>query len=94
MGTDKGFATPQILEVVLAFEVGKAESHLLGLPCARRCWEAFPIVNLTWEVLGCQDSRQCHHDKFNIGNRHAGPLSLFGASSIITMNWGMPSACT
>jgi hypothetical protein len=30
-----------------------------------------------WEVLGCKDSHQCHHDKFNAGNRHVSPLSLF-----------------
>ncbi len=38
----------------------------------------FPIVDLMWEVLGCQDSHQCHHDKFNIGNRYASPICLFG----------------
>jgi hypothetical protein len=30
-----------------------------------------------WEVLDCKDSCRCHHDKFDVGNRHAGPLSLF-----------------
>jgi hypothetical protein len=28
-------------------------------------------------VLGCKDSRQCHHDKFNVGDRHAVLFSLF-----------------
>jgi hypothetical protein len=78
MGTAKGFTTPQSLELALALEVGKAESHLPGWPRARCGQEAFPIVNLMWEVLGCQDSLQCHHDKFNVGNRHSSPLSLFG----------------
>ncbi len=77
MGTTKGFTTPKNLELALALEVRKAESHLLGLPCARLSWEAFPIVGLMWEVLGCQDSCQSHHDKFNVNNRHASPLSLF-----------------
>jgi hypothetical protein len=27
-------------------------------------------------VLGCKDSRQCHHDKFDVGNRHTSPLGL------------------
>ncbi len=34
-------------------------------------WEDFPIINLTWEVLGCKDSRQGHHDNFDVGNMHA-----------------------
>ncbi len=61
---------------MLALEVGKAESHLPGWTCARRSHEAFPIVDLTWEVLDCQDSRQCHHDKFDVGNRHSSLFSL------------------
>jgi hypothetical protein len=65
------------LELALALEVGKAESHLPGLLCARCVREAFPIVDLTWEVLGCQDRCQCHHDKFDVGNRHASLFSLF-----------------
>ncbi len=77
MGTAEGFATPQSLELVLALEVGTAESHLPGLPRKRRSQEAFPIVDLTWEVLGCKDSRQCHHDKFDVGDRHASLFSLF-----------------
>ncbi len=77
MGTAEGFATPQSLELALALKVGKAESHLPGLSCTRRGWEAFPIVDLMWEVLGCKDSHRCHHDKFNVGNRHASPFSLF-----------------
>jgi hypothetical protein len=93
VGTAEGFATPQSLELALVLEMGKAESHLPGLPHARRSREAFPIVNLTWEVLSCHDSRRCHHDKFDVSNRHANPFSLFLASSIMTMNWGMPSAC-
>jgi hypothetical protein len=76
-GTTKGFATPQSLELALVLEVGKAESHLPSLPHARRNREAFPIANLTWEVLGCQDSHRCHHDKFDVGDRHANPFSLF-----------------
>ncbi len=77
MGTAEGFATPQSLKLALALEVGKAESHLPGWPSARRSREAFPIVNLTWEVMGCQDSHQCHHDKFGVGNRYSSPFSLF-----------------
>ncbi len=77
MGTTKGFATPQSLELALALEVGKAESHLPGLPCTRRSWEAFPILDLTWEVLGCKDSCQCHHDRFDVGDKHASLFSLF-----------------
>ena len=34
VGTVEGFATPQSLELVLALEGGKAESHLPGLPRA------------------------------------------------------------
>ncbi len=30
-----------------------------------------------WEVLGCQDSCQCHHDKFDVNDRHASPFCLF-----------------
>jgi hypothetical protein len=77
VGTAKVFACPQSLELALALQVGKAECHLPSLPRTGRGREAFPIVNLTWEVLGCKDSRQCHHDKFDISDRHAGPLSLF-----------------
>jgi hypothetical protein len=62
---------------MLALEVGKAESYLPGLPCARCGWEAFLIVDLTREVLGCQDSCQRHHDKFDVSDRHASPFSLF-----------------
>jgi hypothetical protein len=39
--------------------------------------EAFPIIDLTWEVLGCKDSHRYHHDKSDVGNRQTGPLSLF-----------------
>jgi hypothetical protein len=67
---------------LLALEMVKAESHLPGLPRARHGREAFPIVNLTWEVLCCQDSRQCHHDKFDVGNRHAGPFSMMLVDTI------------
>jgi hypothetical protein len=28
-------------------------------------------------VLGCKDSRQCHHDNFDVGNRHASLFGLF-----------------
>jgi hypothetical protein len=77
VGTAKGFTTPQSLELILVLQVGKAEYHLLGLPHTRRGLWAFPIVNLTWKVLGCKDSRQCHHDEFVVGDKHAGPLSLF-----------------
>jgi hypothetical protein len=92
VGTAKGFATPQSLELALALEVGKMESHLPGLPSTRRGWEAFSIVNVMWEVLGCKDSRQCHHDKFDIGDRHASPFSLFLGILHHDNNWGMPSA--
>jgi hypothetical protein len=83
-GTAKGFAIPQSLELALTLQVGKAESHFPGWPHARCGREALSIVNLTWEVLGCQDNRQCHHDKFNAGNRHGIPANLyfFLASSI------------
>ncbi len=47
MGTAKGFATPRSLELALALEMGKAESHLPGLLHARHGREAFPIVDLT-----------------------------------------------
>jgi hypothetical protein len=78
VGTAEGFVTQQSLELALALEVGKAESHLPGLPHARHGQEAFPIINLMWEVLSCQDSCRCHHDKSNVGNRHAGLFGLFG----------------
>ncbi len=77
MGTAVGFTTPQSLELALVLEVGKAEGHLPGLPHASCTRKAFPIIELMWEVLSCQDSRQCHHDKFDVGNRHASPFSLF-----------------
>jgi hypothetical protein len=77
VGTTKGFAAPKSFDLVLALEKGKAESHLPGLPRMRPGWEAFPIIDFMWEVMGCKDSCQCHHDKFDIGDRHAGPLSLF-----------------
>ncbi len=92
-GHRQGVCHPRSLELALALEVGKAESHLPGLPRARCGREAFPIVDLMWDVLSCQDSRRCHHDKFNVGNRHASPFSLFWAFSIMTMNWGIPSTC-
>ena len=40
-------------------------------------WEAFPLIYLTWEMLGCKDRRQGHHHKFDIGNGHARPFRLF-----------------
>jgi hypothetical protein len=93
MGTAEGFSTPQSLELALVLEVGKAESHLPALPCVIRGREAFPIVDLTWEVLGCQDSCQCHHDYLTLAIGMPACLAFFWASSIMTMNWGMPSAC-
>jgi hypothetical protein len=77
VGTAKGFATPQSLELALVLQVGKAECHLPSWPRTGQGQEAFPIINLMWEVLGSKDSHQCHHDKFDFGNRHAGPLNLF-----------------
>ncbi len=77
MGTAKWFGTPQSLELALGLEVGKVESHLQDLPHARRGWEAFLIVNLTWEMLGSQDSRRCHHDKFDVGDGMPAHLAFF-----------------
>ncbi len=62
---------------MLALQVGKAKCPLLSLPSTGLGWEAFPIIKLAWEVLGCKDSRQGHHDNFNVGNRHAGLHCLF-----------------
>jgi hypothetical protein len=75
--TAKEFASPLSLELALALQVGKAECHLPSLPSMGLGWEAFSIINLAWEVLGCKDSHRGHHDKFDIGDSHAGPLSLF-----------------
>ncbi len=61
----------------MALQVGKAEYHLPSLPSTRLGWEAFPIFNLMWEVLGCKDSHQGHPDKFDVGNRHAGLPCFF-----------------
>ncbi len=72
MGSAEGFAPPCSLELALALQVGKAECHLLSLPSAGLGQETLPIINLAWEVLGCKDSRQGHHDKFDVSNRHAG----------------------
>jgi hypothetical protein len=58
VGTVKGFASPQSLELVLALQVGQAKCHLPSLPRTGRDREAFLIINLLWEVLGCKDSRQ------------------------------------
>jgi hypothetical protein len=58
MGTTEGFAFPQSLKLALVLQVGKAEYHLPSLPrmgCGR---EAFPIIDLMWEGLGCKDSHQ------------------------------------
>jgi hypothetical protein len=65
------------LELALALEVGKAECHLPSSPHTGHGREAFPIINLMWEVLGYKDSHQSHYDKLNNGNRHAGLRSLF-----------------
>jgi hypothetical protein len=76
-GHPEGFATPRSLELALELQVGKAECHLPSWPCTGQGREAFPIIDLTWEVLGSNNSHQCHHDKGNIGDRHAGPRCLF-----------------
>jgi hypothetical protein len=58
-------------------QVSKAECHLSSLLSTGLGWEAFPIINLAREVLGCKDRYQGHHDKFDIRDRHAGPRCLF-----------------
>jgi hypothetical protein len=73
----RGLPPPKSLKLALVLQVGKAESHLPSLPHMGCGHEAFLIINLAWEVLGCKDSRQCHHDKFDVGNRHANMRSLF-----------------
>ncbi len=52
------------------------EGNLLGSPRAVDGQEALPIIHLSREVLGCNDSSQGHHHKFDIGNGHASPLCL------------------
>jgi hypothetical protein len=42
------------------------------MPSTGLGWETFPIINLAWEMLGHKNSRQSHHYKFNVSNRHAG----------------------
>jgi hypothetical protein len=58
-------------------QVGNVECHFLSLPSTGLGWEVVPIINLLWEVLGCKDSLQGHHYKFDAGNRHASPCRLF-----------------
>jgi hypothetical protein len=82
------------LELALAFEVGEMECNLPSLPGTVYGWEAFPIIYLAREMLGREDSRRGHHHEFDISDGHARPFRLFLASSIMTINWGMPSACT
>jgi hypothetical protein len=78
----------------MAFEVGETEGNLPRSPGMVYGWEAFPIIYLAREMLGREDCRQGHHHEFDIGDGHARPFCLFCASSIITMNWGIPSART
>ncbi len=94
MSASKPFTSPSCLELALAFEVGETECDLPRLPGTVDSRETFLIIYLTREMLGRKDSRQGHHHEFNIGDGHARPFRLFCASSIMTMNWGMPSACT
>jgi len=65
------------LELALAFEVGETEYNLPRPSGTVDGREAFPIINLAWEMLGREDSRRGHHHKFNIGDGHARPFCLF-----------------
>ena len=93
MSTSKRFTSPSRLELALVFEVGETECNLPHLPGMVGSRETFSIIYLAWEMLGRKDSRRGHHHEFDIGDGHARPFCLFCASSIMTMNWGMPSAC-
>ena len=93
MSASKRFTSPSDLELALAFEVGETECDLPRPPGTVDGREAFQIINLAWEMLDREDSRRGHHHEFDIGDGHARPFCLFLASSIMTMYWGMPSAC-
>ena len=80
--------------MALAFEMGETECDLSRSPGPVDSRETFPIIYLAREMLGRKDSRQGHHHEVDIGDGHAARFAFFCASSIMTMNWGMPSACT
>jgi hypothetical protein len=63
--------------LALAFDVGEMECNLPCPPGTIDGWKAFPIIYLTQEMLGREDSRRGHHHKFDIGDGHARPFRLF-----------------
>jgi hypothetical protein len=77
VSTLKRFTSPSGLELALAFEVGETECDLPRPSDTADGREAFPIINLAWEMLGPKDSRRGHHHKFDIGDGHARPFRLF-----------------
>ncbi len=84
MSASKRFTSPSRLELALAFEVGETECDLprsTGMVDSR---ETFPIIYLAWEIIMSSTSAMGMPAHF----------AFFCASSIVTMNWGMPSACT
>ncbi len=76
MSPAEWFPPPQGQDLPLALEVRETECRLSRQPSAVGGGEALPVINLAGKVLGCQDRRQGHHDEFDIGNGHAGPLRL------------------
>ena len=78
MSTSKRFTpSPSGLELALAFEVSETECNLPRPPGTVNGWEAFPIINLAWEIFGREDSCRGHHHKFDISDGHARPFCLF-----------------
>jgi hypothetical protein len=51
------FTLPRCLQLALAFEVGEAKCHFPRPPGAVDSREAFPIIYLVREMLGCEDCR-------------------------------------
>jgi hypothetical protein len=76
MGTTQQAIPLRRLKLALVFEVGQAEGKFLGSPHVVDGRDALPIIHLLREVLGCKDSCQGHHHKFDIGDGHASPLCL------------------
>ncbi len=62
---------------MLALKVCEAEGRLPRQPSACGGGEALPVIDLTQKMLGREDSRRGHHNKFDVGNGHASPLCLF-----------------
>jgi len=73
----KRFTPPRCLELALAFDVGKTESNFPCSPGTADGQEAFPIIYLTREMLGREDSCRGHHHKFKIGDGHVCPFHLY-----------------